>query len=1157
MDGKVFRLHSGIGKQNEHWFDSDLYNKKIIDTIHDPTALKLMPTSIPSPFARIDLVKTAFKYVVDKQDLDGDTAYHQLVSDCLDVGQIIFERDKHESKLKIEKWDRDIDLEKLRTSQKPKHKLLYETLDLFIKQDGKDYNFEDQPVTYIIKYNNRIIGATSPVTLFFTPDNDLNSVDIQFSIANGQDKVFDKIYMPLYKRDESYIKFLFSFFYAHSKLTDSMKEVWNYLELNLKRLEQTNSKLYNTILNHVKPNAEKEYANYEDSDTGTKGDDILILGCHYKKKTSDNSQIEQKSEFVINSTKINPQKYLIKPLALQNQFSKPYIYISGQWSSNNTVPYYDPSELKDRRLPETDDKYPYLTVSDFLEKYIIRLVYPINKEKYFDGNLQLGKENNLGYALPIKKLYFDFFGIEDLKRNLKMSVNAMGSITVTLDVPVKGGKVTFERKYDVVQIAEIPEPDESRNQGYILENKFSFSLFPPVKSPTKNHFRALLLDRDISGVFSGNKYDLYFQKIEEIEITDSNNTKRKINSVKETKPLLDSDDKRFRTRCDKESEGVTSQFYVLEDDFDFIEVKHSFASGILVPKFERSNGSDKYTFAIDFGTSNTHIESIINGQKTPQPFEILDKDLQLATLHDPRITDIQEGFPYIIELIHYILVPEKIDRKSDSKFPVRTAIGEYKNLNYNKGVSTLADCNIPFYFENKTGLENFPTKIKTDLKWLNIEEEENKQSVNAFLEELLFLIRNKVLLNGGNIRETSIIWFYPSSMDSGKVDRLEKIWQRIYRNYFSDDVSKVRSISESITPYYHFANGGKASSFATVVSIDIGGGTTDVVVYDQRKPKLLTSFKFAGNALYGDGYDGNSENNGFVLKYTNSIKSKITDNNLSNLLGVYNEISQDKQSRDIISFFFSLEKNKTIKEKKIALNFSEMLSIDKDLKIIFILFYSAIIYHIAKLLQAKGISLPRHITFSGMGSKSISILSSGNRTLESFTKIIFEKVFQTPYLEDGLTIHQEIEFPKEVTCKGALLEEKIDVDQEKIKEVLVGTKEPKLIKTTSINYSDVNNDQSIKKDVIEEVKEFFKLIFEIDSNEFSFSRKFDSNPAHIDKYKEIIKKDLEDKLNDGLKEKEKELYGNKNAELEETLFFYPLVGVLNNLAFEISKGFKG
>ncbi len=1156
MDGKVFRLHSGIGKQNEHWFDSDLYNKKIIDAIHDPTALKHMPTSIPSPFARIDLVKIAFKYVVDKQDLDGDTAYHKLVSDCLDVGQILFERDKFKDKIKIEKWDRNTDLEKLRTSQKPKHKLLYETLDLFIRQDGKDYNLDEQPVTYIIKYNNKIIGATSPVTLFFTPDNDLSSVDVQFSIANGQDRVFDKIYMPLYQRDASYIKFLFSFFYAHSQLQGSMKEVWNYFELNLKRLEESNFNLFDTILNEIRPNAVIDYPNkYEDLDTGTRGDDVLILGCHYRKKKSDNKNIEQQSDFVIDSKKMDSQKYPHKPLALQNIFSKPYRYISGQWSINNTVPYYDQNELNGRVLPETGDPYPYLTVSDFLEKYIIRLVYPINKEKYFDGNLQLGKENNYGYALPIKKKYFDFFDIEDLKRNLKISVNAMGSVTVTLDVPVKGGKVTFERVYSVMQSEhEVNEPDESKNQGYILENKFSFSLFPLVKSPTTNHFRALLLDRDISGVFSGNKYDLYFQKIDEKEVTDTNNTKRKVNSVKEAQPLLDSDDKRFRIRCDKESEGVTSQFYVLEDDFDFVEVKHSFATGILVPKFERGHGSDKYTFAIDFGTSNTHIEYIITGKNTPQPFEILDRDLQLATLHDPKITDIQEGFPYIIELINYILVPEKIEKNLDSKFPVRTALGKYKNLNSNKALNTLADCNIPFYFEKRTGLENFPTKIMTDLKWLNIEEEENKQSVNAFLEELLFLIRNKVLLNGGSLKETSIIWFYPSSMDSGKVDRLEKIWQRIYKNYFSDDVLKVRSISESITPYYYFANKKQASS-ATVVSIDIGGGTTDVVVYQQGVPKLLTSFKFAGNALYGDGYGGESGNNGFVSKYTNSIKAKITDNNLSNLLGVYNDISQDKQSRDIISFFFSLEKNKTIIDKKIALNFSEMLSTDKDFKIVFILFYSAIIYHIAKLLQINEISLPRHITFSGMGSKSIQILSSGNKTLESFTKIIFEKVFQTPYLEDGLTIHQEIEFPKEVTCKGALLADKIDVDQEKIKEVLVGTKEPKLARATKIRYSDI--DQTIKNGVLEEVKDFFKLIFEIDSNDFSFSKKFDANPADTDKYKDIVKRDLEDKLNNGLKEKEKDLFGNRNAELEETLFFYPLVGVLNNLAFEISKGFKG
>ena len=101
-----------------------------------------------------------------------------------------------------------------------------------------------------------------------------------------------------------------------------------------------------------------------------------------------------------------------------------------------------------------------------------------------------------------------------------MSVNSMEYVTVTLDIPVKhgSGKVTFERTYNVMQTEDVPEPDESKNQGYIIENKFSFSLFPPVKSPTTNHFRALLLDRDISGAFAGNKYDLYFYKIDEKEI---------------------------------------------------------------------------------------------------------------------------------------------------------------------------------------------------------------------------------------------------------------------------------------------------------------------------------------------------------------------------------------------------------------------------------------------------------------------------------------------------------------------------------------------------------------------------------------------------------------------------------------------------------------
>ena len=52
-----------INNANETgWFTSSLYGVGIIDDIIDPAGDKslILPTAIPSPFARIDLVKNAF-----------------------------------------------------------------------------------------------------------------------------------------------------------------------------------------------------------------------------------------------------------------------------------------------------------------------------------------------------------------------------------------------------------------------------------------------------------------------------------------------------------------------------------------------------------------------------------------------------------------------------------------------------------------------------------------------------------------------------------------------------------------------------------------------------------------------------------------------------------------------------------------------------------------------------------------------------------------------------------------------------------------------------------------------------------------------------------------------------------------------------------------
>ena len=88
---KVLRLHKGAADTIGNWDTSVKIGTKAIDSIADPIGAndKHELTSIPSPFARMDLVKRAFK-IVAEGSLEGKTAYHKLVSDCLDVGQIFF-----------------------------------------------------------------------------------------------------------------------------------------------------------------------------------------------------------------------------------------------------------------------------------------------------------------------------------------------------------------------------------------------------------------------------------------------------------------------------------------------------------------------------------------------------------------------------------------------------------------------------------------------------------------------------------------------------------------------------------------------------------------------------------------------------------------------------------------------------------------------------------------------------------------------------------------------------------------------------------------------------------------------------------------------------------------------------------------------------------
>lgn len=1116
--GKVFRLHAGNDTIAD-WDNSTAYGATAINQIIDPNGAtsKKEITSIPSPFARMDLVKSAFKQVVDSGILEGDTIHHKMISDCFDVGEIFFNIDKLKDKIQILVWDKNNDFNALLDSENSKHRLLGETLRIYFDQDATTYNFDKLERLYLLNYigpdrpnSMNIIGATSPATLFFTSANKLDYVakNIQF----GNDRPFDDDYQPLYKRLFLYQKYWYCLKSIIPQFVSSFPEVDSYLNLNYRYLSEAQKNEISALTVH-------SISDYVPLTVSTANNNVEIFGYPlYKKKPGGVVH----SDFEIASTVDMSGR--VKPLVLPvDTFIKKIRYTQDVWDKNTQVPCENRLPLNQRVLPGDGSLYPYLTIGDFLQESIVRIPYRMNKDRYFNGN-DLNETATDSFLIPLKRTYFDYFTTNNLrgsvcgKRMIEMERISGGGIRVVLRVPIQNDEyITYERLY-YKDLA----PNIEQNKGGIVDFNFGFAMLAPIKfdDGALAQYRLILLDQDSTIPTITNHYD--------------------INCYNESAPV---ELKGSGRRIEKNDYFVTASSFLLDANFNQIEiVVNGIYRGLVVPRFEVQAGNREYTFAIDFGTTNTHIEySVGNGESLA--FDIGDKDIQLQKLH--------LDYPDTINgIFNADFIPDVIGvdcaRNTDYFFPIRTVLSEGDKCNWLRPMFALVHVNIPFSYEKKV-LPDY-NRLTTDLKWSN--EDVNQQRIYLYLDTLFLLMRNKVLLNKGSLDKTRITWFYPASMTEKKFNDFKYIWEKLYQTYFGNRLENLIAMSESVAPYYYYQK--KKGAVSNVVSIDIGGGTTDVVIVEDGAPKYLTSFRFAANAIFGDGYAFDADNNGFVQCFESEIEKRLTDNKLDDLISILKRLDGNKVSADIVAFFFSLANNQEARKRNIDIDFNKILANDQQGKIVFVLFYAALIYHIAKIMKTKGLKEPRHIAFSGTGSKILQVLTNDDRTLSKYTKTIFEKVYGTVYNDDGLDIIRDAQKPKQATCKGGILKNEIQCydDISDMKAILLGTNDS-LFVTREMKYEDIA-DSKIES-VVQEVRVFMKLVFEL-NEEFSYANKFGVSVNVIDKAKSICDRDIELFLKSGIKRKLEEISKTgAESKIEESLFFYPLVGVLNALARELYK----
>ena len=363
----------------EGWIQlNDQYNADEIEMISDPDGgmLQTPRTAIPSPFAQMELVKNAFQRLSMHADLNGEAMDKKLVSDALDIAQLLFNYKEYNDLFHIIEWNKQTQIDRLKTDGQ--HKLLGETIEMFLRQDAEAFNFNRLEKLYFVVYGNSVIGGTSPVTLFMaTPNAGNDSYDI---FVEENRRIFTE-HRPLHERKPIFVKYVYAMFTAYPELKRFCHEVNNYIIRDFSLLDNS---LRNEIIREIGnpealdvENEEKAKvfltSNYDIMEEGVQALDIPFFCA----RAVDIQKEIAKSDFVIApSFDIDETQ----PLVLQNNLnatkSNKFRYVTRDWDDTIVIKPEDYALSPDKRtLPATRHRYPWLTDDDYLQPVIIKHDY--------------------------------------------------------------------------------------------------------------------------------------------------------------------------------------------------------------------------------------------------------------------------------------------------------------------------------------------------------------------------------------------------------------------------------------------------------------------------------------------------------------------------------------------------------------------------------------------------------------------------------------------------------------------------------------------------------------------------------------------------------------------------------------------------------------
>lgn len=982
----IFRIYDSNNAQNTNqdgWAEMkpNITTQQIL-SITDPNGgqVKNEITSIPSPWGRLDLVRTAFRNIVASGIIGGTTLDHKIVSDTLDVAQIFFNinRFRQQGLVELLRWDRAKELQILENSPIIGHQELARAWSKYLIDDSVSFNFNKLSEFAVLRFihphtkERTVIGATSPITLFFPAAGDLSEVSNY--IAFGTDRPFDGNYCPLSRREDKFVVWLYSMQYYYPSFARDFKDLFDYLTLCKPHLSQATQASINNL----------QHDTYTANHTGlafTPGQPVQILNTLDVHVDSGNNTgaIAQRSDFVINSTKaLGNTPPLVLPVTAGYGMLH---YVIGKWNSDTHVDEVVNTPLAQRILPADGSQYPYLTIGDFMEDKLIRLDNAMNTQHYYPGELQgilsTQNGNERGYLLPLKPLFFEYFSVDDLIQKKMLNFTVHGTaVVVTLRIPIKGGDITYSRQYqEVVQgfgTNSMPHSivDVPLEMGMVYTKVYTPLCYVLPKDKSHNV--------DIKSFSSNGWQQLKYKSTQE-------GLDNKIHTV------------------------------AVEGEFDALQVSLDGCSAMIVPRPLPSLGAfNNIEYSVDLGTSNTCIAYRV-GTDIPKLFA-WDEHEMVALL--TTFNRYQDGKAVLVSRLGLPCLGKGLHT-----LPLRTALRVDKANPTFEGALLRMTPNFDYQYQDMSAESSID---RTNIKWSS---DTNDHSLKAYIYGLCAWLRKHSELRDA-IASVKLNWLYPSSMSSAQQQLLNKIWSEALAVFFPKGVT-VTKHNEAVAPYHHLSRAGGVTG--RTVSIDMGGGTIDILITGNNvhEPMHLTSARFGANVLYSAPSNLQHSGSGFARMLCDYLSEQKENNeaiseDLSLTLRKMEDFISGSRAEEAVDSFFSLSKvleaknNKNL-ETDLSIILASEIKGRKRLRTLVLLYFTLQVWHVAELIHHRDLARPNNFVFSGNGSRIIKVLGDE----ELLGKLI-------TYIFDFVALHYDKEKeghsikvlfnskPKESTAYGAI-----------------------------------------------------------------------------------------------------------------------------------------